>query len=71
MLQAGMGACKQVYGWVNKSIHHHNHHSTARRAKCAAHAKCAEKGRAASTGKYHDSAALGLFQKGHIEECEA
>ena len=36
----------------------------AKRAKCAAHAKCAEKGRAASTGEHHDSAALGLVAKG-------
>ena len=64
MLQAGTGACKQVYGWVNKSIHHYHHHSTAKHAKCAAHSKCAEKGRVASTGEHHDSAALGLIAKG-------
>ena len=62
-------ASRYLYGWVNKSIHHYHHHSTARHAKCAAHAECAERGRAASTVSMMTLRHWGLLQKVHIEEC--
>ena len=53
-----------VYGWINKSIHWHHHHSAARRAKYGAHAKCAEQGAECLRCEHHDSMALGRVAKG-------
>ena len=55
-------AQQSVYDWINKSIHHHPH-STARRAKYAAHAKYAEQGAEHLRREHHDSTALGRVAK--------
>ena len=56
-------------GWTNKSIHR-QHHSTARRAKYAAHAKFAEQGAQRLRASIMVLRHWGVLQKVHIEECK-